>query len=97
MAVREGQAEVVQLLLQAGADPGQSRYTYNSWDKLLAIAEERGYGKVQTLLVAAMRERFGYDPGFVALAEAIKGRDRAQVEAVLAAHPDFIRAADASG
>ena len=97
MAVREGHAEVVQLLLQAGADPGQSRYTYNSWDKLLAIAEERGYGEMQALLVAAMRERFGYDPGFVALAEAIKGRDRARVEAVLSEHPDFIRAADALG
>ncbi len=97
MAVREGHAEVVQLLLQAGADPGQSRYTYNSWDKLLAIAEERGYGEVQALLEAAMRERFGYDPGFVALAEAIKGCDRARVEAVLAEHPDFIRAADALG
>ena len=97
MAVREGHAEVVQLLLQAGADPGQSRYTYNSWDKLLAIAEERGYEEVQALLEAAMRERFGYDPGFVALAEAIKGRDRARVEAVLAAYPDFIRAADALG
>ncbi len=97
MAVREGHAEVVQLLLQAGADPGQSRYTYNSWDKLLAIAEERGYGEVQALLEAAMRECFGYDPGFVALAEAIKGRDRARVAAVLAEHPDFIRAADALG
>ena len=97
MAVREGHAEVVQLLLQAGADPGQSRYTYNSWDKLLAIAEERGYGEMQALLVAAMRERFGYDPGFVALAEAIKGRERARVEAVLSEHPDFIRAADALG
>ena len=97
MAVREGHAEVVQLLLQAGADPGQSRYTYNSWDKLLAIAEERGYGEMQALLVAVMRERFGYDPGFVALAEAIKGRERARVEAVLSEHPDFIRAADALG
>ena len=97
MAVREGHAEVVQLLLQAGADPGQSRYTYNSWDKLLAIAEERGYEEVQALLVAAMRERFGYDPGFVALAEAIKDRDRARVEALLAEHPNFIRAADALG
>ncbi len=56
MAVREGHAEVVQLPLQAGADPGQSRYTYNPWDKLLAIAEERGYGEVQVLLVAALRE-----------------------------------------
>ena len=44
-----------------------------------------------------MRERFGYDSGFVALAEAIKGRDRKRVEAVLAEHPDFIRAADALG
>ena len=34
LAVREGHAEVVQLPLQAGADPG---HTYNSWDKLLAI------------------------------------------------------------
>ena len=31
MVVREGHAEVVQLPLQAGADPGQSRSTYNSW------------------------------------------------------------------
>ena len=38
LAEREGHAEVVQLPLQAGAGPSQSRYTYNSWDKLLAIA-----------------------------------------------------------
>ena len=97
MAVRENHAEVVELLLQAGADPGQSRYTYNSWDKLLAIAEERGYREVQALLASAMRGRFGYDPGFTAMAEAIKGRDRARVESVLGEHPGFIRAADALG
>jgi len=97
MAVREGHAEVVQLLLEAGADPGQSRYTYNSWDKLLALAEARGFAVVQALLEAAMRERFGYDSGLVELAEAIKGRDRALVEAVLGVHPEFIRAADALG
>ena len=55
MAVREGHAEVVQFLLQAGADPGQSRYTYNSWDKLLAVAEERGYRGVLALLEAAIK------------------------------------------
>lgn len=97
MAVREGHAEVVQLLLEAGADPGQSRYTYNSWDKLLEMSAERGYGAVQSLLTAAMRQRFGYDPGFAELAEAIKGRDRMQVEAVLGEHPEFVRAADVLG
>ena len=97
MAVREGHAEVVELLLRAGADPGQSRYTYNSWDKLLAIAEERGCREVRALLEAAMRERFCYDTGFAALAEAIKDRDGDRVEALLAEQPGFIRAADAFG
>ena len=97
MAVRENHVEVVELLLRAGADPGQSRYTYNSWDKLLAISEERGYSEVQALLGAAMRERFGYDTGFAALAGAIKDRDGDRVEAVLADHPGFIRAADVLG
>ena len=97
MAVREGHAEVVQLLLQAGADPGQSRYTYNSWDKLLAIAEERGYSGVKALLAAAMKERFGYDPAFMELAEAIKDRDQARVEKVLNGRPELIRTSDALG
>lgn len=30
MAVREGHARIVKLLLDQGADPGQSRYTYSS-------------------------------------------------------------------
>src|SRR5437867_966529 len=42
-AVREGYAEIVKLLLDQGADPGQSRFTYNSWDKLLGCASERGH------------------------------------------------------
>ncbi len=97
MAVREGHAEVVQTLLQAGADPGQSRYTYNSWDKLLDICEERGYSGVKALLEAEMRERFGYDPKFIALVEAIKSRDRTRVEAVLADQSELIHASDALG
>ncbi len=82
MVVREGHAEVVQLPLQAGADPSQSRYTYNSWDKLLAIAEERVYGEVQALLVAAVRE------GDAAVAHSqflheLMGRDNLVVTSVL--------------
>ena len=97
MAVREGHAAVVELLLQAGADPGESRYTYNSWDKLLAVAAERGHREVDGLLRQAMAARFGYDSGFEPLAAAIRDRDRERTEALLAADPDLVRAADALG
>ena len=45
MAVREGHAEIVKLLLDQGADPGQSRFTYNSWDKLLLTAKSAGIAR----------------------------------------------------
>ncbi len=97
MAVRQGHAEVVQLLLEAGADPGQSRFTYNSWDKLLGIAEERGYREIHQLLAAAMAERFHYDPDVAALAEMIKEGAWEQVEVMLGEKPALINAADALG
>ncbi|MSR83136.1 MAG: hypothetical protein EXS58_09460 [Candidatus Latescibacteria bacterium] len=97
MAVRQGHTEVVQILLETGADPGQSRFTYNSWDKLLRIAEERGYRELHRLLAAAMAERFNYRAAFAPLAEAIKEGARARVEEILDANPALISAADALG
>lgn len=97
IAVREGHADVVRLLLEAGADPGQSRYTYNSWDKLLAVTKDRGHKDAQALLEAAIKQRFNYAPEFEQLKEAIKSRDRAQVEAILKGHPELVRASDALG
>src|SRR5438105_5946149 len=47
MAVFAGNAEIVKLLLDQGADPGQSVYTYNSWDKLLLRARERGHRQIE--------------------------------------------------
>ena len=40
-AVRSGDAELVRLLLERGADPGQSTYTFDSWPKLLKTAHIR--------------------------------------------------------
>ena len=85
MAVFAGHAEIVELLLDQGADPGQSRYTYNSWDKLLLCARERGYRQIESLLQRAMHKRFHYTPDFDVLKEAIIARESAQDRRGLAA------------
>jgi ankyrin repeat protein len=97
MAVREGHAEIVKLLLEAGADPGQSRFTYNSWDKLLLAARERGHRQVESMLERAMRKRFDYSPDFDALKSAIIARDPRKTGAVLRRQRNLARASDALG
>ena len=74
MAAREGYTDVVQFLLEHGADLEKSRYLYNSWDKLLSEIERRGHLEVRKLIEAAFKERFNYHPSFNAVREAIKAR-----------------------
>ena len=57
-AVGAGHTAIVELLLRSVADPGQSRYTYDWWDKLLVAARERGHRRIESLLRRAMRKRF---------------------------------------
>lgn len=63
-AVETGHVEVVRILLEHGADPGQSRYTYDSWDKLLLKARQLGHREIELLLQSAMEQRFNYHPDF---------------------------------
>lgn len=97
MAVREGNARIVKLLLDHGADPGQSRFTYNSWDKLLRTSRDRGYRTVEALLERAMKKKFNYARDFDVLKSAIVARDARRVGTVLRRKPRLARAADALG
>jgi len=97
MAVRAGHAHIVKLLLDRSADPGQSRYAYDSWDKLLRCARERGYREIESLLQRAMQKRFNYNPDFDLLKNAIIQRDSRKISAVLRKHPKLARASDALG
>lgn len=96
-AVSAGHTEIVTLLLERGADPGQSRYTYDSWDKLLLCARERGHGQIESLLQRAMRKRFNYSPDFEALKQAIIARNPRAIGAVLRGKKTLARASDALG
>ena len=82
---------------EADADPGQSRYTYNSWDKLLDIAQERAFDEIAALLSGTMQERFGFDPAFAPVVEATKARNIARVEELLTENSALIHAADTLG
>jgi ankyrin repeat protein len=97
MAVCAGHAEIVALLLDRGADPGQSRFTYNSWDKLLGCARERGQHQIESLLQRAMQIRFNYTPDFDVLKEPIIARDSRKIGAVLRRQPKLAWATDALG
>ena len=95
MAVRAGYAEIVKLLLDQGDGP--IALTYNSWDKLLLAARERGHRQVEEVLQRAMSKRFNYSPDFDELKEAIIARDSRKIGAVLRRQPNLAQASDALG
>jgi len=96
-AVRENQIEVVKALLDAGINPAYSNFTYSSWQKLLPIAEERGFDEIHAMLVAEMQQRFNYNPGYEPLWKAIVAGDVDEVKKLIDANPSLVNIGDEHG
>jgi ankyrin repeat protein len=98
LAVRAGHAQIVKLLLDQGADPGDATWSGGvAWEELLLVARERGYRQVEQVLLWAMRKRFNYSPDFDALKDAIIARDSRKIDAVLRRQPNLVQTSDAAG
>jgi ankyrin repeat protein len=96
-AAKEGHANVVQYLLEHGAELGKSRYMYNSWNKLLVEVNLRGHQSVKKLIEATLKDRYNYHSNFDAVRDAIQARDGETVEKLIAEKPELATASDAFG
>ena len=96
-AVHANRPEVVRALLDAGAEPGRVRFMDSGWKKLVRRARTMGFDEVRGVLEAEARARFGHDPRFAELREAMVARDEHRVEEALRARPRLAAAADLQG
>lgn len=97
LAVYANQPAIVRMLLEAGTEPGRTRFMDSGWNKLLRRATDYGFDEVGAVLVSVARERFGYAPEFDLMRRAIVSRKRRQLDAVLGRTPGLVRASDIVG
>jgi ankyrin repeat protein len=95
-SVREGHAEVAELLLSAGADP-----TYESglkWmDDPLTMARDRGFDDIVELIETAFRSRIQKNPVEHEIFEAIRQREAEKVHSLMLESPELVNACDQRG
>ena len=96
-AVYANRPEVVRVLLEAGAEPGRVRFMDSGWKKLVRRARVMGFTEVRDVLEREAKWRYGYDPRFAELRDAMVARDEARVERTLVARPHLAAAADLHG
>lgn len=94
LAVREGHAEAVQLLLDHGADPTHASI---NGDDLLTVAADRGHAQVSAILAAALKSRFGDVAARHAIHDAAAKGETETVRQLLDAEPELVGRRDPQG
>ncbi len=96
-AAREGHAEIVRVLLGAGADPLKGVYPHRDATSALVLARDRGHVHVVDVIERWLGERRGTTPLGEQLAGAIREGQRERALAMLDEAPSLVNAADAEG
>lgn len=87
-AVRENQVEVVEFLLDHGADP------FGVGGDLLQVARDRGYVELERLLENKYAGMYGASSRGEAIAAAIRERDAEKVRRLIDEDPELLHAGD---
>src|SRR5262245_58681758 len=102
-AVMTRQPELVRLLMQLGAEPRKGIYPHRSATTALALATERGYDELVTIILEEERRRPSSPMAAIAehdvpaLAAAFEQNDEAAIISALGAHPGLVTASDPRG
>jgi ankyrin repeat protein len=95
-AVREGHREIVEVLIEHGADVG-SYGTYPFGDSLLMMAEDRHHDDVADVLRRHLSRRFALAAGTKEILDAARAGNLARVRAEIGRDPKLARASNETG
>ena len=94
-AVREGHADIVELLLENGADPAYRSYPFQ--ESLLTFADDRGHTDVAEVLRRPLARRFAMAPDTQSIIAAARRGDLGAVESELARNSALAAASNETG
>ena len=97
LAAEEGHAEIVHVLLEAGADPLNGIYPHREATSALTIAKDRGHTAVVETIEGWLNEQRGTTPRGEALTHAAAGGDIEKIRSLLNEDPSLINATDKGG
>lgn len=98
-AAREGHAEVVKVLLDAGADPHPYEHMlrHHLGITTLDLARARGFDNVVALIESAIKQRTQAQLGQAEIRDAIKARDLAKITELVKQNPACVKCTDDDG
>lgn len=95
-AAREGHADIVGRLIEAGADPTEGIYPTREATTPWMLAKDRGHTETVDVIEKALKDRQKTTPVADQLCDAIRAGEQETVQRILAEHPAVVHETDVS-